>query len=262
MAKGNSKGIPVLMYHALEDAAHPAGAKDQGEQLYVLPVSQFREQMEYLHKEGYTAFLLNDLQQMEEWPEKAVVLTFDDGHESNYTLALPILQEFGYKAHFFITTGWIGTPHFMTEQQIQGLHHAGMGIGSHGVTHRFLSDLSEDDIKTEMVDSKMALETCTGTTVSSLSYPGGRMNQLTQCVAQTSGYEHVCTSVPQVNQKIINKSNIYRLVVNADMTLDSFAALVQGRGLGMVRFRHALLATTKVILGNDLYTRFRSVIIK
>lgn len=41
------KGIPVLMYHALENAAHPAGAKDPGEKLYVLQASQFREQMEF-----------------------------------------------------------------------------------------------------------------------------------------------------------------------------------------------------------------------
>ena len=59
--------------------------------------------MEYLHREGYRTFLLDELQQVEPWPEKSVVLTFDDGHESNYLLALPILQEFGFKAHFFIT---------------------------------------------------------------------------------------------------------------------------------------------------------------
>lgn len=40
------------MYHAPEDEAHPAWALDAGEPLYVLQVSQFREQMEYLHREG------------------------------------------------------------------------------------------------------------------------------------------------------------------------------------------------------------------
>jgi len=135
MADTNSKSIPVLMYHALEDKAHPAGAKDAGEQRYVLQVSQFREQMEHLHQEGYKTFLLDELQALVDWPVKSVVLTFDDGHESNFTLALPILQEYRFKAEFFITTGWIGTQYFMTEEQIRGLYRAGMGIGSHGVTH-------------------------------------------------------------------------------------------------------------------------------
>lgn len=255
-------GIPVLMYHALEDADHPAGSRDPGEQLYVLHVDQFREQMEYLNKEGYTTLLLDELKKLKVWPDKTVVLTFDDGHESNFTLALPILQEFGFKAHFFITTGWIGTPHFMTEEQIRGLHQAGMVIGSHGVTHRFLSDLPEDVVKAELIDSKTVLENCVSLPVSSLSYPGGRMNKLTQYAVQTSGYECICTSVPQLHQQTADRTHIHRFAVNADMTLDSFTALIQRRRLGALRFRHALLATTKVVLGNDLYTRLRAVLIK
>jgi len=185
VVKNTSKGIPVLMYHALEDEAHPSGAKEPGDLLYVLQVSQFRDQMEWLHREGFRPFLLEELHACDQWPDKAVVLTFDDGHESNATLALPILQEFGFKAEFFITTGWIGTPYFMNTEQIRTLHRAGMGVGSHGVTHRFLSDLPEAEIRDEISDSQKVLESCVGEPVISLSYPGGRMNQLTQRIAHT-----------------------------------------------------------------------------
>ncbi|MEI6825851.1 MAG: polysaccharide deacetylase family protein [Desulfuromonadales bacterium] len=253
------KGIPVLMYHALEDDAHPAGAMDAGEQLYVLEVSRFREQMSYLHHEGYRTFLLEELQALAEWPDKAVVLTFDDGHESNFLLALPILQEYGFKAEFFITTGWIGTPNFMNKDHIRALHQAGMGIGSHGVTHRFLSDLPEADIRAELSDSKSTLEACIGQTVNSLSYPGGRMNQLTQSVAKTVDYEYICTSVPQLHQQASDHLQISRLTVTAAVALDAFAALVQGQGLGAIRLRHTMLATAKAVLGNDLYTRLRAL---
>lgn len=259
MTKGNTKGIPVLMYHALEDVAHPAGAADAGEQRYVLQVSQFREQMDYLQREGYRSFLLKELQALAELPEKAIVLTFDDGHESNVTLALPILQEYGFKAEFFITTGWIGTPNFMHEEQIRELHRAGMGIGSHGVTHRFLSDLPDVEVKAELMDSKSVLAACIGVPVTSLSYPGGRMNQLTQQLAQASGYQYICTSVPQLHRQTAVQTGIHRFAVTADLVLESFAGLVQGRGLGALRFRHGLLAITKAVLGNGLYTRLRSM---
>jgi peptidoglycan/xylan/chitin deacetylase (PgdA/CDA1 family) len=98
VTKDSNARVPVLMYHALEDEAHPSGAKDLGEQVYVLQVNQFLEQMEYLKKNEYQTFFISELVSLKKWPVKAVVLTFDDGHESNYALALPILQSFGFKA--------------------------------------------------------------------------------------------------------------------------------------------------------------------
>ena len=255
-------GIPVLMYHALEDEAHPAGALDAGEQIYVLQVSQFREQMEYLRREGYRTFLLEELQALAEWPDKAVVLSFDDGHESNFTMALPILREYGFKAEFFITTGWIGTQHFMNDEQIRGLHQAGMGIGAHGVTHRFLSDLPEVDITRELNDSKKVLEACVGLPIASMSYPGGRMNQRIQSLAQNCGYRHIFSSVPKYLQQKSEQAVIDRFAVTDDLTLDSFVSLLQGRGLNALLFRHTLLAASKAILGNGLYTRLRTVLIR
>lgn len=262
MANGSKKGIPVLMYHALEDEAHPAGAKDAGEQRYVLQVSQFREQMDYLHKEGYRTFLLEELQELAEWPDKTVVLTFDDGHESNFTLALPILQEYGFKAEFFITTGWIGTPYFMNEEQIRGLHQAGMGIGSHGMTHRFLSDLPVADVQAELNDSYNLLEACIGLPILSMSYPGGRMNQSTHKMARAAGYSYICSSVPRYHQQTPEQMLIHRFAVTAGVTLDTYASLLQGRGLNALRFRHTLLTTTKAVLGNNLYTCLRTALIR
>lgn len=250
------------MYHALEDDAHPSGARDAGEHRYVLQVSQFREQMAYLYGEGYKTYLINELQPLSVMPDKSVMLTFDDGHESNYTMALPILQEYAFKAEFFITTGWTGTPHFMNEEQIRGLHQAGMGIGSHGVSHRFLSDLPEADVNTELNDSKKVLEACIGVPISSMSYPGGRMNQQTEKTARSLGYRYLCSSVPQFHQPTSELLIIHRFAVTADMTLDSFSELLQGYGSVALRFRHSLLAIAKAVLGNDLYTFFRSVLIR
>jgi hypothetical protein len=81
-------------------------------------------------------------------------------------------------------------------------------------------------------------------------------------LAQNGGYRYICSSVPKLHQQTSVETLIHRFAVTADMTLDSFTALLQGRGLNAIRLRHALLATTKAILGNDLYTRLRSVWIK
>jgi peptidoglycan/xylan/chitin deacetylase (PgdA/CDA1 family) len=250
------------MYHALEDASHPAGAVDAGEQRYVLQVSQFSEQMEYLHREGYRTFLLDELQVLTELPEKAVVLTFDDGHVSNFTLALPILQKYGFKAEFFITTGWIGTTNFMNAEQIRGLHRAGMGIGTHGVTHRFMPDLAESELFVELHQSKKTLEEYIGLPIESMSYPGGRMNQSTDEAAQKSGYRYICSSVPQRHHVSSDSVIIHRFALTSDVTLDRFTSLLNGSGLNALRFRHLLLSAVKKVLGNDLYIRLRSVLLR
>ena len=109
------------MYHALEDAARPAGSSDQGEQLYVLQADAFREQMAYLQREKYRALLLEELGGLEALPERPVLITFDDGHVSNHAIALPLLKQYGLKAEFFITTDWIGTERFMSADQVADL---------------------------------------------------------------------------------------------------------------------------------------------
>ncbi|TWJ17321.1 polysaccharide deacetylase family protein [Geobacter argillaceus] len=255
--------IPVLMYHALEDVGHPAGAKDPGEQLYVLQVVQFREQMEYLHGEGYRTVLLDELRELAEWPEKRVVLTFDDGHESNYTLALPILQEFGFTAHFFITTDWIGTTHYMTEEQVRLVHTAGMGVGSHGVTHAFISDLSEVDVNFELDESQSELTRLTGQLIESFSAPGGRMNDRAIAAAKQCGYSILCTS--QVGLLKFGRSmvNIPRITIRAETSLREFAGLVAGDAAFTARMarKARLLAAAKSVLGNRLYEKMRAVVL-
>lgn len=263
MAKVGTKGIPVLMYHALEDAAHPAGAKDAGEQRYVLQVSQFREQMEYLHREGYRTFLLDELQKLAEGPEKAVVLTFDDGHESNFTLALPILQELGFKAEFFITTGWIGTPYFMSEEQILGLHQAGMGIGSHGVTHQFFDDMTDSDCERELQESMVTLSQITGCKVSTFSAPGGRLSSNVTCLAEKLDYSAVCTSLPGVMVKSSFPYSIPRFALQRDMETQLFSAIVRADDVCLRKLsrRNSILFFAKKMLGNRGYEKARGILL-
>ncbi len=256
------KGIPVLMYHALEDEAHPAGARDAGEQLYVLHVKQFREQMEYLQREGYRTFLLEELHSLDVWPDKTIVLTFDDGHESNYTLALPVLQEFGFKAHFFITTGWIGTPHYLNEEQIIGLRRAGMGVGSHGVTHSFLTDLSSEKTTFELSVSMKELKRITGYPIQSLSFPGGRMAKQIHIQAQQTGFRHICSSEPYMCTKISNNVAIPRFAINERMTLQVFSSLLRDGEPFPKLVRYRVLVLMKRLLGNRLYEHLRALMLR
>jgi peptidoglycan/xylan/chitin deacetylase (PgdA/CDA1 family) len=72
---------------------------------------------------------------------KSVVLTFDDGWESQYTLAYPLLQKYHYPATFFIATNMIGKKQFMSWEELQNLNAHGMTVGSHTKSHANLQKI-------------------------------------------------------------------------------------------------------------------------
>src|SRR5205823_11855730 len=68
--------------------------------------------------------------------KQGCLLTFDDGGASAITTIAPMLEEFGWRGHFFITTDYIDAPGFLTREQIRELHRRGHVIGSHSCSHR------------------------------------------------------------------------------------------------------------------------------
>ena len=97
-APANTK-LYILMYHHFV----PDG-EDCND--WTTTVSRFREDLEWLRDNGYTCVLPRELAAGQPLPEKAVMLTMDDGYTSNYTLAYPILQEFGAKAVIALITAY------------------------------------------------------------------------------------------------------------------------------------------------------------
>jgi len=257
-------GIPVLMYHALEDDQHPAGAKNQGEQLYVVSVDKFREQMQNLYSNGFKTYFVNELIALAAWPQKAIVLTFDDGHESNYTLALPVLKEFGFKAEFFITTGWIGIKKFLEPNQIIELHKSGMAIGSHSVSHPYFNDLSEKEIEKELIDSKNTLERIINNNITGFSAPGGRLESAKMVdFAKQNDYQAIFTSFPAVFKETASLFEIPRFAIRNTTSHSEFSNIVNLRFLTIfkIQFSNVILNLTKKLLGNMRYEYIRNVVI-
>lgn len=253
------------MYHALEDEQHPAGARNQGEQLYVVSVDNFREQMQYLYSNGYQTYFICDLGKLDDLPEKGVVITFDDGHESNYTLALPILRAFGFKAEFFITTDWISTKHFLNRNQVIELFREGMEVGSHSASHSYLDDLSTFDLKREFKESKIALEDILGKDITSFSAPGGRIKSSSMVqIARKTGYRILCTSNPGFFRKSSSLFEIPRLAILGRTSLDEFVNIIQLKTVLLLKLRMKtwVFNLSKQMLGNDRYERIRDAILR
>ena len=117
----------ILMYHHLVE--DPSECND-----WRLATDRFRSDLQWLTDHGYTFVLPSDLVSGRGLPEKAVMITFDDGYSSNYKLAFPLLKEYHAKAVISIITGRTdnNVPGFLTWDMCQEMMDSGLvEIGSH-----------------------------------------------------------------------------------------------------------------------------------
>lgn len=83
-------------------------------------------------------------------PARGVLFTFDDGGISASTIIAPTLERFGARGHFFVTTDRIGTPGFMTADQLRDLAKRGHVIGSHTCSHPpLMARCSDSQLRSE-----------------------------------------------------------------------------------------------------------------
>jgi peptidoglycan/xylan/chitin deacetylase (PgdA/CDA1 family) len=120
--------------------------------------------------------------------QKLVILNFDDGRESQFVNAKPVLDKYGFKATFYIVCNYVeNKPGFMDWKQIRELYDEGNDIGSHSMNHAHLSKLSKKEIKFEVGESKMCLEDH-GIRVTSFAFPFNEGANNKEVISSVSKY--------------------------------------------------------------------------
>lgn len=242
----------VLMYHALH-ADDDLSKIDIEDQPYAVSESTFAEHLDIL--KDFSVGLLSEDPSAE---QPQIVITFDDGHISNYELALPMLQAAGMKAYFFVTTHFIDNrEHFCRPAMLKEFTEAGMVIGSHGVSHQFLADLPRDDAKYELVHSRKTLQQWLGEPISTISYPGGRYTADTMIEARSAGYRQIFDSTFDVvsASAIQSQSALARVAIRRSTTLEDFRSMVghDKQYYRKIQRKQQFKQTIKKLLGNRLY---------
>jgi peptidoglycan/xylan/chitin deacetylase (PgdA/CDA1 family) len=192
------------------------------------------------------------------WPE----VTFDDGHISNLEFAMPILQSRHLTARFFITVGWTGKrPGYMGWPELRSLQEAGHSIGAHGWTHTLLTHCDEMELRTELNNARLTLEDKLGTSITTMSLPGGRYNHHVLTACEEAGYTQVFSSIPRAEPMPIG-TLVGRLNIRGDMQLDWISDLFQlnSSGLHNLRRQYRVKAAAKGLLGDRLYEKLWAVL--
>jgi peptidoglycan/xylan/chitin deacetylase (PgdA/CDA1 family) len=164
------------MYHSISESGNEA--QHPYYQTHTSPLA-FDTQMRYLRERGYTAVSLQQAQSYMRTPElgpaKPVVITFDDGFLDFYTHAVPAMTRYGFQATMYLPTSFVGAKFAgtscMSWDQVRELERAGMMFGSHTVTHPQLRSVNAEQLRSELYDSKQAIEDELGHSVDSFAYP-------------------------------------------------------------------------------------------
>ena len=167
--------------------------------------TQFTQHIQFLAKHGFTTITFKDYfafrdgeRPMHEFPNKPIILTFDDGYVNNLQYVLPIMQQYGFVGVLF-ALGDSDIEHnqwdanepqhvLMNTKQLQALVAAGFEIGAHSLTHPDLTKLSSLAATTEIVQSKQNLENILQQSVISFAYPYGYYNDAVKSLVQEAGF--------------------------------------------------------------------------
>lgn len=180
----------VLVYHHI---GYLPANPTQAERNVTNTPEAFRAHMKLLHDEGFNVVGFSDVVACTigegALPEKAVVITFDDGIKSQFTKARPVLKEYGFTATFFVVTDYVGHGgNVMSWDDLHALETEGMTVASHTRKHRWLTRISDEALAEELAGSKARLEAELGHSVDYLAYPFGAYDARAMAAAQAAGY--------------------------------------------------------------------------
>ena len=250
-----------LMYHDVvsRDQRDSSGFPGADAALYKLTPEQFRNHIQAIRRAENKPLTAPNLNAPEA-PKTPFFITFDDGGVSAFTTTAGILEEAGWRGHFFVTAGRVGHGAFMSRDQIRELHRRGHVIGSHSLSHPpKMSACSWDEMIHEWSASVKILSDILGERVSIASVPGGSYSKQVARAAAESGIEILFTSEPTASAKVVEGCTVLgRYVVQRWTRPETAAAIAAGRRaprLGQMIYWNA--KKTLKAIGGNYYSKAR-----
>jgi peptidoglycan/xylan/chitin deacetylase (PgdA/CDA1 family) len=256
--------MPILsiMFHDVveEDRWDSSGFPGGSAALYKLSRKEFEKHLDAIHAvlPAGSVKTINDLDHG--FDQRCVFLTFDDGGICAHTIIADLLEQRGWRGHFFIPTLYIGTPGFLNVEHLVDLHRRGHIIGSHSSSHPTrITSLSDQRIADEWRESVRTLSQILGTEVTSASMPQGYYSRRLLGAAREAGIRTAFTSDPTMRVgEVSGCITLGRYMVQRGMDSRISAELAQMRF--SARFRQATLWKLKrvaKIASGDVYIRVR-----
>ena len=177
----------------------------------------FKLKKEFVSVRGGLTILLFEKQGL-------VTFIFDDGNDVDYTVMKPVFDKQGEVACSSIISDNIGNTNFLTPAQLIEMEDDGWEILSHSETHPDLTTLNEEQIRTELLDSKQALEAM-GLTINNFVYPFHKNNEIVRKI--TKEYYKSARGGPQgINPEMLEIYSLSSYMINVSTKLSSCKSYV------------------------------------
>ncbi|MEV8228624.1 polysaccharide deacetylase family protein [Streptomyces sp. NPDC079167] len=239
--------IPVLLYHAVMD--DPPGWIAE----FTVTPKEFAAQLDVIGACGRTPVpvgaLVAHLAGREPLPDRPVVLTFDDGFADLPGPTAEALAGRSMPATAYLTTGaltrsgggsLLPPAPMMRLAQAPLLEQYGMEVGGHTVTHAQLDTLPPEALRSELVDSRKALEDVLGHEVTHLAYPHGYNSVRVRRAARAAGYESAVAVRHALSSGRDEPYRIARLILRRSHTVRDVERWMAGEGARVAPFRDSL----------------------
>jgi peptidoglycan/xylan/chitin deacetylase (PgdA/CDA1 family) len=248
---------PILMYHAIKtDAQSVPEGREIGTELYDVLLEQFESQMNWLSEQNYHTINIDDIDHCNH--QRQLVLTFDDGEMNNFIHALPVLKRLKFQAYFFVVVDRIGKPGYMGWDELRQMQEANMIIGSHSMTHPFLTNLMDYQVEEELYNSLKLLVNHLGDGITTLSIPRGFCNDKIIQIAYEAGYRNVFISQRPGD---LESDCWERIAVKASWNVQRFEKAVNGIKPVGEEILDQVKMMIKKPLNGQIYNRLRDTII-
>lgn len=234
--------IPALLYHRfLSKERFDRGEIASDERSYVAFDVDFAAEMQALRDDGYTTLDLDDYFAIRRGerplPARPVLVTFDDGFRSVYLHAFPVLRRLGMKGTVFVTPD-TASENFrknapldepLRPEEMREMLAQGVAIESHGMTHRYLTDLDDATIRWELTEALRAIEAITARPVRYLAIPSGAYNGTIKRIARDTGHAAVFGMGKGTIHPGSDPHALRRLVVGRDLGAAGLRRLLDPR---------------------------------
>lgn len=217
--------VPILAYQRFSE-----GPADKT----IVSRQAFENQMKFLKENSYRTITLGQLKDFFDFrgqiPEKAVVITFDEGWRSVYDIAFPIVKKYDFSAVLFVSTDFIGQQKALSWQQVKQLSKNGFDVQSLTKSHRNLVKMNQQEsfkayfnnLKKEITLSEELIRQQLNKKCTYLAYPYGKTSNLVIALLKKHGYQGAFTLKRGSNPCFTDKYRINRSAVLGNYDMERF----------------------------------------